>query len=111
MGTQGQMLFGRIDDMLARVTQGIDKAMKKQREKTAFQPSQRNRELAALHQSLLEETAHAYKRVLHLPEGTTADDVFNGDDNLEDAAMLISTTMENIGVMTQMSGACGLPPS
>lgn len=43
---------------------GIDKAMKKQREKTAFQPSERNRQLAALHGGLLEEIAHAYKRIL-----------------------------------------------
>jgi hypothetical protein len=42
---------------------GIDKAMKKQREKTAFQPSERNRQLAALHGGLLEEIAHAYKRI------------------------------------------------
>lgn len=54
----------RIVEQMRGKAQGIDKAMKKQREKTAFQPSQRNRELAALHQSLLEETAHAYKRVL-----------------------------------------------
>ena len=44
--------------------------------------------------------AAAYKTVLHLPDGLSADDIRNSPDGTEDAAMLISTTMENIGVMT-----------
>ena len=44
--------------------------------------------------------AAAYKTVLHLPDGMLADEIRAGTDGLEDAAMLISTTMENIGVMT-----------
>jgi hypothetical protein len=42
----------------------------------------------------------AYKVVLRLPDDTTADDIRSGEPSLEDAAMLISATMENIGVMT-----------
>ena len=42
----------------------------------------------------------AYLRVLHLPEGLSAEDIRNGEDDLEGAATLISNTMENIGVMT-----------
>lgn len=42
----------------------------------------------------------AYKMILSLPDGQTAEDIRNGDENLENAAMLISATMENIGVMT-----------
>lgn len=42
----------------------------------------------------------AYQRVLHLPDGLEAEDIRTGEDELEDAAMLISSTMENIGVMT-----------
>lgn len=44
--------------------------------------------------------AHAYKTILHLPDGMTAQEIKNSNAGLEDAAMLISTTMENIGVMT-----------
>jgi hypothetical protein len=54
----------RIMEQMRTKALGIDKAMKKQREKTAFQPSERNRQLAALHGGLLEEIAHAYKRIL-----------------------------------------------
>jgi hypothetical protein len=43
--------------------------------------------------------AHAYNTVLRMPDGLSADEVRN-DEELENAAMLISTTMENIGVMT-----------
>jgi hypothetical protein len=44
--------------------------------------------------------ADAYQTVLRFPDGLTADDIRNSDGNAEEAAMLISTTMENIGVMT-----------
>ena len=44
--------------------------------------------------------SEAYNTVLHMPDGLSANDIRNSDDNLEQAAMLISTTMENIGVMT-----------
>jgi hypothetical protein len=54
----------RIVEQMRGKALDVDKAMKKHREKTAFQPSERNRELAALHQSLLEGLAHAYKRIL-----------------------------------------------
>ena len=42
----------------------------------------------------------AYKRILRLPEGQSADDIRDNESELEEAAMLISATMENIGVMT-----------
>ena len=42
----------------------------------------------------------AYRRVLTLPDGLSAEDIRSGEDNLHDAAALISNTMENIGVMT-----------
>jgi hypothetical protein len=44
--------------------------------------------------------ADAYQIVLHLPDGLSADEIRGGDGKIEEAAMLISTTMENIGVMT-----------
>lgn len=44
--------------------------------------------------------ADAYNTVLHMQDGLSADDIRNSDDKFEHAAMLISTTMENIGVMT-----------
>lgn len=44
--------------------------------------------------------ADAYQSVLHLPDGLTAEQIRNREGNTEEAAMLISTTMENIGVMT-----------
>ncbi len=62
---------------------GIDKAMKKLREKTAFQPSERNRQLAALHGNLLQETAHAYKRVL-------VDLLSQGDPSRVPQAMIVT---------------------
>jgi hypothetical protein len=43
--------------------------------------------------------ADAYKTVLHLPPDISATDI-RADESIEAAAMLISTTMENIGVMT-----------
>ena len=42
----------------------------------------------------------AYQMVLHLPDGMSAEDIRTKQADLEDAAMLISSTMENIGVMT-----------
>ncbi len=42
----------------------------------------------------------AYRTVLHLPDGMSAGDIRTKQAKLEEAAMLISTTMENIGVMT-----------
>lgn len=42
----------------------------------------------------------AYKRVLRLPEGISADDIQKNDTGLEESAMLICATMESIGVMT-----------
>jgi len=44
--------------------------------------------------------AEAYQKVLQFPDGLTADEIRSSDGNAEEAAMLISTTMENIGVMT-----------
>ena len=42
----------------------------------------------------------AYRTVLHMPDGMSAEDIRTKQAKIEDAAMLISTTMENIGVMT-----------
>ena len=42
----------------------------------------------------------AYRTILHLPDGLSAEDIRTKKAKIEDAAMLISTTMENIGVMT-----------
>ena len=42
----------------------------------------------------------AVNRMLHMPDGLTAEEIRRDDNGLEDAAMLISSTMENIGVMT-----------
>ena len=42
----------------------------------------------------------AVKRILHMPDGLSADEIRRDDNGLEDAAMLIGSTMENIGVMT-----------
>lgn len=44
--------------------------------------------------------ADAYQRVLNLPDNLTAEQIRNSSSNTEEAAMLIGTTMENIGVMT-----------
>ena len=43
--------------------------------------------------------AQAYQMILHLPDDMSPDEIRSSKD-VEDAAMLISTTMENIGVMT-----------
>lgn len=42
----------------------------------------------------------AYKTVLSLPDNMSAEDIRDNEVELEEAAMLISATMENIGVMT-----------
>jgi hypothetical protein len=42
----------------------------------------------------------AYKLILRQPDGLTAEELRAREPGLEDAAMLISATMENIGVMT-----------
>ncbi len=42
----------------------------------------------------------AYQLLLHLPDGMSAEDFRTNQANLADAAMLVSSTMENIGVMT-----------
>lgn len=42
----------------------------------------------------------AYQKILSMPDGISAADIRQGEKRLDDAAMLISTTMENIGVMT-----------
>ncbi len=73
----------RIMEQMRGKALGIDKAMKKQREKTAFQPSVRNRQLAALHGGLLEEIAHAYKRIL-------VDLLSQGDPSRVPQAMIVT---------------------
>lgn len=42
----------------------------------------------------------AYKMILRLPDGLTAAEIRSADETLEEAVVLISATMENIGVMT-----------
>ena len=67
------------------------------------QTRQQRREMAAI--ELFRFFGHpkftaAYKRVLRLPEGLSADDIQKNDSGLEESAMLICATMESIGVMT-----------
>jgi hypothetical protein len=64
---------------------------------------QQRRELAAIELFRFFGNAKftaAYQMILHLPDDTSVEDIRNNQDKLEDAAMLISATMENIGVMT-----------
>ena len=64
---------------------------------------QQRRELAAIELFRFfgnPDFTRAYKMVLRLPDGLSAEDIRNEDPALEDAAVLISATMENIGVMT-----------
>lgn len=64
---------------------------------------QQRRELAALELFRFfanHQFTEAYRTVLHLPDGMSAEDIRARETKIEDAAMLISTTMENIGVMT-----------
>jgi len=42
----------------------------------------------------------AYRMILHMPDGMSAEDIRTKQAKLEEAAMLTSNTMENIGVMT-----------
>jgi hypothetical protein len=44
--------------------------------------------------------AEAYRMILQMPEGMGAEDIRGAEPELEKSAMLIGTTMENIGVMT-----------
>jgi hypothetical protein len=44
--------------------------------------------------------ADAYRTILLMPEGMSAEEIRSGVPELEKSAMLIGTTMENIGVMT-----------
>jgi len=67
------------------------------------QTRQQRRELAAIELFRFfgnPQFTAAYKRILRLPEGLTADDIQANDSGLEESAMLICATMESIGVMT-----------
>ncbi|MFT5501364.1 MAG: hypothetical protein ACI88G_001501 [Woeseiaceae bacterium] len=67
------------------------------------QTRQQRRELAAIELFRFFGNARfsaAYKKIMHLPDGISAEEIRNSATNLDDAAMLISATMENIGVMT-----------
>jgi len=64
---------------------------------------QQRRELAAIELFRFfgnPKFTEAYQMVLHLPDGMSAEDIRTKQANLDDAVMLISSTMENIGVMT-----------
>jgi hypothetical protein len=64
---------------------------------------QQRRELAAIELFRFFGNPHftaAYKAILRLPDDIGADDIRKDGPELEDAAVLISATMENIGVMT-----------
>ena len=64
---------------------------------------QRRRELAAIEVFRFfgnHKFTEAYLLVLHLPDGMSAEDIRAKQVNLADAAMLICSTMEVIGVMT-----------
>lgn len=67
------------------------------------QTRQQRRELAAIELFRFFGNAQfsaAYKMIMHLPDAISAEEVRDGKDGLDDAAMLIAATMENIGVMT-----------
>lgn len=64
---------------------------------------QQRRELAAIELFRFfasPEFTEAYRSVLHMPDGMSAEDIRTSKSQLENSAILISTTMENIGVMT-----------
>lgn len=64
---------------------------------------QQRRELAAIELFRFFGNARftrAYKALLRLPDGMSAEDIRTNKQNLEEAAMLVSSTMESIGVMT-----------
>jgi len=67
------------------------------------QTRQQRRELAAIELFRFygnPKFTEAYHMVLNLPDGLSAEDIRTKEANLVDAAMLISSTMESIGVMT-----------
>lgn len=67
------------------------------------QTRQQRRELAAIELFRFygnPKFTEAYQMVLNLPDNLSAEDIRTKQANLEDAAMLISSTMESIGVMT-----------
>ena len=67
------------------------------------QTRQQRRELAAIELFRFfgnPQFTAAYKMIIHLPDGMSAEDIRTKQQDLDDAAMLISATMENIGVMT-----------
>lgn len=67
------------------------------------QIQQQRRELAAIELFRFfgnPSFTRAFNRVLHMPDKLTAEKMRRDEKGLEDAAMLISSTMENIGVMT-----------
>lgn len=67
------------------------------------QIQQQRRELAAIELFRFfgnPRFTRAFNRVLHMPDKLTAEKMRRDEKGLEDAAMLISSTMENIGVMT-----------
>lgn len=66
------------------------------------QTRQQRRELAAIELFRFfgnAKFASAYQTILHMPDELSVADI-RDNNKLEDAAMLISATMENIGVMT-----------
>lgn len=67
------------------------------------QINQQRRELAAIELFRFygnPEFTRAYNLVLHMPDNLSAKKMRQDENGLEDAAMLIGSTMENIGVMT-----------
>ena len=67
------------------------------------QIQQQRRELAAIELFRFfgnPRFTRAFNRVLHMPDKLTTEKMRQDEKGLEDAAMLISSTMENIGVMT-----------
>lgn len=54
----------RIMELIGQKAIDIDAAMKKTREKTAFRPTERNRALALLHQTMLSELANGFKLII-----------------------------------------------
>jgi len=67
------------------------------------QTRQQRRELAAIELFRFfgnPKFSQAYQMVLRLPDGLSAADIRTKQANVEDAVMLVSSTMENIGVMT-----------
>lgn len=64
---------------------------------------QQQRELAAIELFRFYGNPHftdAFNRVVHMKDNMSAEEIRRDEDGLEEAATLISSTMENIGVMT-----------